>query len=154
MLVVAFHGVVVVGEGLLVAIEDIGVPGCDNAGGTPFRRVEQAAAELNEFGGDIGDESVGMLGVGDVVFDFSVKPVHVPIHHDGVRHEVVLFEPAKFFAVRAVGEDGLGVGENGAIDESMNAIEGFVGAGKRSGGEEIGMDELAGEGVNHRHLRI
>ena len=145
---VAFHGVVVVGEDLFVAVEDVGVPGGEDSGGGPFRGIEEVAFEVGEFGGDFGDEAVGVLGVGDVVGDLAVEAGDVPVHHDGVGHEVGLFEPAKFFAVGAVGEDGLGVGEDGVVDEGVDFVEGFVGGGEGAADGEVGVDELGGEGVD------
>ena len=100
------HRRVVLLQQRAVAGEEVLLPGNVNERCPPLRRRTKGAAEYGVFRRDVGHEALGCLRVGHVVDVLRRQARKVELVAKRGSVEVVLLQPAEFFAVRAVGQDG------------------------------------------------
>ena len=146
------HRVVMRAEQIQVAVELVLLPGHEDEGAAPFRRIAEYPAQMIRVAPVAEDgvfrrggrhQAVGKLRIGHVVQHFGEQLREVEFIAQGRAVQVILLQPAAFFALRTIGHHAHHVAALRPADELADAVEERVGTFKFTDRLRRGMHDHA-----------
>ena len=116
-----------------IAIPFIHQPGQNYRCASPLGRIAKSVAKGHIFRRDIRNQTIFELSFHHIIHLLAVQLIQIEVEMNRAAHQVSLFEPTQFFAVRAIGYHTLQVTFNAPVDQVESAVEQIIRTRKRSG---------------------